>query len=496
MNKKVLFVTSEMFPLIKTGGLADVSHDLPNALQKNGHDVRVLLPAYRGLKEKLLDVNVVAPIEGFVLPENGVLYSGRLPDSGLTVLLVDLPEYFDRPGNPYLDEQGQDYEDNCQRFAIFSRVAMEIALGHMDIAWRPDIVHCNDWQTALVPAYLSFHDSPPVVFTIHNLAYQGVFPADQFSQLVLPSDWWHFEKLEFHGNLCLMKAGIICADVITTVSPNYAKEILQPEQGCGLEGVLNHYQHKLHGVLNGIDTELWNPALDPEVKFPFSYDDIHEKTKNKLDLQRKFGLSLSKNVPLIGVVSRFAHQKGIDLLYEAIEALQDRQVQWVVLGSGDKQLEDAFTALQERVPSKLALTLGYDEQLAHQIEAGSDFYVMPSRYEPCGLNQMYSLRYGSVPIVRKTGGLADTVVHTTEDTLAMNTANGFVFDEMSVNAFVNAIREALKTYRTKKVYRQLQMNGMQLDFSWQASSQQYEALYDQVINEKKLQPEEQAEPVT
>lgn len=495
MSKRVLFVTSEMFPLIKTGGLADVSHDLPKALQKNGHDVRVLLPSYSGVKEQLEDVTVLTPIKGFVLPENGLLLSGRLPDSGLTVWLVDLPGYFDRTGNPYLDEHGKDYEDNCQRFAIFSRIAMEIALGHMDVSWTPDVVHCNDWQTALVPAYLSFHESPPVIFTIHNLAYQGIFPAEQFSQLVLPPDWWHFEKLEFHGNLCLMKAGIICADVITTVSPNYAKEILTSEQGCGLEGVLNHYKNKLHGVLNGIDTELWNPVADPAVKFHFSFDDIHEKTKNKLDLQRKFGLPLSKNVPLIGVVSRLAHQKGIDLLFGAIDALQDRQVQWVILGSGDKQHEKDFQALQQRLPNKVALTLGYDEQLAHQIEAGADFYVMPSLYEPCGLNQMYSLRYGAVPVVRKTGGLADTVVQVTEDTLAMNTANGFVFEEASVEALVEAIREALKVYRTKKVYRQLQMNGMQLDFSWQASSQQYETYYDQVIQIKKHYFEE-AEPVT
>lgn len=486
---RILFATSEMYPLVKTGGLADVSFSLPKALHEEGIDVRVLLPAYGDLWSKLQEQGVeeikeLTAIEGFVLPENGRLLEVEL-SGGLKVWLVDYPHYFEREGNPYTDSFGEDYADNCQRFAIFSRVAMEIAMGHLSLDWVPDLVHCNDWQTALVPAYLSFHQAPPVVFTIHNMAYQGIFSADKFSELVLPWDWWAPEKLEYHGNLALMKAGIICADRVTTVSPTYSREILTEQCGCGMEGLLTHHGNKVSGIINGIDDSVWNPETDPLIENNFSFEKIHDKTKNKLALQEKLGLPVSKTVPVIGVVSRLVHQKGIDLILEAITALADRQVQWILLGSGEPHLEQQLAQLTEQLGDKVSVTLGYDEPLAHQIEAAADFFLMPSRYEPCGLNQMYSLKYGAVPIVTNTGGLADTVNDLKSVDDEVGDANGIVIQSLDAGALTEAVKKALKVYRKKKIYRQLQSNGMGADFSWIASADQYIELYKETIEEKK-----------
>jgi starch synthase len=479
---KVLFASSEMYPLIKTGGLADVSCSLPQALVQNGADVRVMLPCYQGIETQLENVSEIASLTGFALPDNGTLLEGTLPNSGLTVWLVNIPQYFDRPGNPYIAEDGNDHPDNCERFAAFSRAIAETARGASGLDWTPDIVHCNDWQTALVPAFLSFHNSPPVVFTIHNLAYQGVYPAEQFHTLALPDSWWSPDKLEYHGNLSLLKAGIICADVVTTVSPTYAREILKEEFGYGLDGLLIHNQDKLVGIINGIDETVWNPATDAFLEFPYNHKKITAKTKNKCALQAQLGLPVSKTIPLIGIVSRLAHQKGIDLVIEAIEALQHRQIQWVILGSGDTALEASLRALSKKLSDKVSLSLKYDEALAHRIEAGADFFVMPSRYEPCGLNQMYSLIYGAVPIVRNTGGLSDTVIPAVAgDSISSGKANGFVFDNDQADELVSALKFALKVYRNKGEYRALQQNGMLADFGWHRSARKYLTLYKKEI---------------
>jgi len=482
----VLFASSEMYPLIKTGGLADISYSLPKALADTGADVRVILPCYQNIEEQLTNVTTIAALDNLEYSEQGCLLEGTLPANGLKVWLVKIPQYFERPGSPYLTEHGSDHPDNCQRFTALSRVVAQVALGRLNPAWTPDIVHCNDWQTALVPAFLSFHDGPPVIFTIHNLAYQGVFPAEQFHALTLPAEWWSPEKLEFHGNLCLLKAGIICADAVTTVSPTYAREILNPEYGYGLDGLLLHNKDKLTGIINGIDTRVWNPATDPYLEFPFAHDKIREKTRNKCALQEQLGLPVDKTIPLIGVVSRLAHQKGIDLIISAISALSDRKVQWAILGSGDSELESRLQSLSKELKHKVALSLKYDERLAHRIEAGADFFAMPSRYEPCGLNQMYSLNYGAVPIVRNTGGLADTIIDAGDGRAkAPQTANGFVFDSDQTDTFVAALRYALKTYRNKSEYRKLQQNGMQTGFGWQSSAKKYLALYKQEIKRKR-----------
>lgn len=484
MSTRILYATSEMYPLVKTGGLADVSFALPAALAAEGQDVRVILPAYTGVAEKLSDLRPIADIEGFVLPENGVLLEGRLEAAGLTVWLVDIPHLFQRSGGPYCDEHGEDYPDNCQRFACFSRVVMEIALGHIDVSWQAEIVHCNDWQTALVPAYMSFHQGPPVLFTIHNLAYQGIFPADQFSQLVLPDDWFTSDKLEFHGNVSLLKAGVIFSDWVTTVSARYAQEILTPEFGFGFDGLLRHNQYKLSGILNGVDLSTWDPLSDAFIAQHYDAASLPQKNKNKLALQTRLGLPEDKAAPLFGIVSRFVYQKGIDQVVETIEALADRKIQWAILGRGDRSLEQALINLSEKLEDKVALVLDYDEQLAHQIVSGADFFVMPSRYEPCGLNQMYAMRYGALPVVTRVGGLADTVVEYQPGDTEPAVATGFVIDHCEAVALTEAVRQAAKVFRSKKIYRKLQSNGMACDFGWQSSSRQYLEMYEKLLQLK------------
>jgi len=475
---RILFASSEARPLIKTGGLGDVAGSLPRALLDLHLDVRLIIPAYATAVGQLGDTKIIAQFsEG---ADTVTLREGLLPNSPLKVWLVDAPGYFDRPGNPYLDSNGQPWADNAERFALFSRIVTRLALNQAGLNWAPDIVHCNDWQTGLVPALLELSaQRPATVFTIHNLAYQGLFPAHNLQQLGLPASWWSHHTLEFHGQLSFIKGGLVFADRINTVSPGYAREIQTAEFGNGLEGLLRHRSAVLSGILNGIDTEEWNPATDPLLKKQYDVNNLSGKQANKQALQSALGLPQKPGTPLMGLISRLVMQKGIDVILDAIPDLVKLPLQLVLLGSGDPVLETRLTTLAKQHPNKLAVSIGFDEALAHRIEAGVDMYLMPSRFEPCGLNQMYSLRYGSVPIVRNVGGLADTVIDTSAKTLANGTANGFVVNTDDRLALLKTIKRALRRYRDKTQWQQLQITGMKQDLSWHNSAQEYLALYRQ-----------------
>ena len=474
---KVLFASSEIYPLVKTGGLGDVSNSLPQALQAAGAELRLVIPGYADVLTALDATQDLGAVTGFMIPEQTRLLEAKLPDTSLTLWVVDCPELFRREGGPYVDTHKQEWPDNGRRFAVFSRVIAELALGRVAVNWLPDVVHCNDWQTGLVPALLALSDERPgCVFTIHNLAYQGNFPKNVFDSLMLPASWWSMEGVEFYNNISFLKAGIVYADQITTVSPTYAREILTREFGFGMDGLLRHQQHKLSGVLNGVDYQVWNPQTDPQVKFPYSADTVEEKVKNKLDLQRHLGVKLTKGTPLLGLVSRLVHQKGIDLVIQAIRATLDDKLQWMILGSGDDEFEQALQDLSDTYPERISFTRGYNEALAHRIEASVDVFLMPSRFEPCGLNQIYSLRYGTLPLVRGTGGLADTVIDVRRVSPAEG-GTGFVFTESTVDALVDTIRFAAGFYRKKKQWRLAQEAAMTRDFSWDRSARQYLEIY-------------------
>jgi starch synthase len=474
--KKILFVTSEAHPLIKTGGLADVCGSLPKALAELSQDIKLIIPNYQALKTSE-NVRFLCSIR--VDNRNINILETRMPDSHVTVWLVDYPAYYNYPGNPYLDEQGEPWANNAERFALFCRIAVEAAMDRVHQDWRPDIVHCNDWQTGLVPALLSLeHDRPRTVFTIHNMAYQGLFPGSIAAVLNLPGKLWHPAGLEFHEMLSFIKGGLVYADHITTVSPTYALEIQTPELGYGLEGLLDHRKEFLGGIINGIDLDQWNPETDSYITQRYTVATLKKKLLNKSELQRRFALPVNDRVPLFGLIGRLVEQKGIDLILECLPEMVTMDMQFVLLGSGDKDFEKQLQKLADLYPDKIAITLGYDESLAHFIEAGADIFLMPSRFEPCGLNQMYSQRYGTIPIVRKTGGLADTVVDTLPETLDRHTASGIVFNEASSGSLLEAIKRALILYSVPDTWKKMQINAMKKDFSWQRSAEQYLALYE------------------
>lgn len=480
---KILFAASEAHPLIKTGGLGDVAGSLPAALKTLRQDVRLVIPAYR---EALARAGKLKPITslavaGAVAPVR--ILEGRLPDTGVKFWLIDSPEHFDRPYGPYAGPQGQDWPDNAARFALFARAVVAIALDQADLEWQPDIVHCNDWQTGLVPALLAPEpERPATVFTIHNLAYQGLFPWDDFQSLKLPAELWSMEAMEFYSQFSFMKGGIAFADWLTTVSPSYAEEIRTPAFGCGLEGLLEKRVERLTGILNGADYKQWDPAVDALIVKNYTPDTLRLKTDNKLKLQRHFGLPTVKDIPLIGLIGRLVEQKGVDLLIPLLPELMRRPLQIMLLGSGSKTLEEALLECVRAYPKRIAVHIGFSEELAHRVEAGADMFLMPSRFEPCGLNQMYSLRYGTVPIVRRTGGLADTVTDTTPQTLKDHTATGFVFDEASPQALFGAIERALALFSRPRQWRALMQQGMARDFNWRQSAQAYLALYQQALS--------------
>lgn len=472
----ILFATSELHPLIKTGGLADVSGSLPIALQSLGHQVTVMLPGYRSALAKL---NKAETLATFSVDEYEFsLLDTHIPDTHVRCLLVCCDALFDRPGNPYTYDGNHEWPDNALRFGLFCKAIIH-TINHVAdlLCGYPDVVHCNDWQTGLVPALLSLQPiRPATVFTIHNLAYQGLFDDGWVKKLRLHGQFWHYQSLEFHNHLSFIKGGLVYADRINTVSPTYADEIQTSEFGEGLDGLLRYRANALSGILNGIDTKQWDPATDPFLYCHFDRTDLAGKQRSKSHLQRILGLPVCDK-PILANIGRHAQQKGIDLILKIMPQLIEKQVQLIFLGSGDPRIENALGNWMQLHPDRVHVVTGYNEALAHKIEAGADMFVMPSRYEPCGLNQMYSLHYGTVPIVRKTGGLADTVVRADETSLADKTANGFSFEDDDASALLNTIEQALTTYSDATTWRMLQHNGMSTDFSWERSAQQYIELY-------------------
>ena len=481
--RKILFASSEVHPLIKTGGLADVSASLPIALQKKGQDVRIILPAYRQCLRALSNIEVVATIklDGFHLPIE--ILQSKLPESDVTILLVNSPQHFNRDGGPYGPQGGGDWEDNAARFALFSRAIAVIAMNEAELQWQPDILHCNDWQTGLAPALIGdLGNRPATIFTIHNLAYQGLYPKTAFEALDLPASLWHSDGLEFYDMLSFMKGGLIYSDHVTTVSPTYAEEICTYEFGYGLEGLLTERaeEGRLTGILNGIDNDEWNPKTDKAIEKKYSAKTVRDKRENKVSIQQYFGLPEKEDALVIGLISRLVAQKGVDLSLDALTKLlgSDENIQLVCLGSGEKGYEQDLRVLPARYPDKIGVDIGYNEKLAHQIEAGADVFLMPSRFEPCGLNQLYSLRYGTLPIVRNTGGLADSVVDATDKNLKNGTATGFKFDDATAEELEVALRRAIDLFQRPRIWRKAMLTAMEQNFSWEKSSQFYEELYD------------------
>jgi starch synthase len=478
---KALFATSEAHPLIKTGGLADVAGILPVKLAHLGWEVGIILPAYPACKTRLKNLTEVVSLRIPSVPGLIRILKGQLPGGPNPVWLVDSPAHFDRLGNPYLNEDGQDWPDNAARFATFCRAIVMFA-NHPEFDWQPDIIHCNDWQTGLVPPLLApIKNRPATLFTIHNLAYQGVFPRQQFETLELPPHLWSPSALEFHHQFSFIKGGLVFADWLTTVSPTYAQEILTPEFGCGLDGVLRKRADHLTGILNGVDYQRWDPTRDSFIEKCYGRTSWHHKALNKLALQRRYGLPENKTIPLLGFVGRLVEQKGIDLIIDILPKLFSENIQVVFLGEGDESCQNALQKLASRYPQQMGLFIGYDEPLAHGIQAGADIFLMPSRFEPCGLTQIYALRYGTVPIVRSTGGLSDTVVNVTEESLRQGLATGFVFKEAAPSVLLATIRRALVLYAQHSQWRKLALAGMEQDFSWQASAQIYLSLYHRIL---------------
>lgn len=476
---RILFATSEVYPLIKTGGLADVSYSLPIALKKLGHDIKIILPFYRSIKEKIKPKSCKFTGRVFGYNNDIKIYSSKLSKGhSIEVLLVDAPDLFDRDGGPYTDDKNEAWGDSAYRFAIFSRVVAMLGNDQLAMKWVPDLVHCNDWQTGLVIPLLQIGKNPPAtLFTIHNLAYQGNFSKDEFDHLLLPPKWWSIDGLEFYGECSFLKAGIMNADWVTTVSPTYAKEVQTANYGERFEGILQHRQDRFLGVLNGVDYQQWNPESDPLIDTQFSSETLALKKKNKKSLQKQLGLPVSDKVPVFGMICRMAYQKGVDLVIEALPKILKEDVHVIILGSGDIYYETAFNKLQQQFPDKLSITIGYNEGLSHQIEASADFFLMPSRYEPCGLNQIYSLRYGTLPIVRNTGGLADTVIDASDENIKDKIATGFIFEEATAIQLEDAVHRALAIYRKAKHLKQMRLTAMKQDFSWEKSSLEYERLY-------------------
>jgi starch synthase len=472
---KVLFVSSEGLPYSKTGGLADVVEALPKALVEMGHEAAVLLPRYRGNKIVSTLISSVTVALGDMRRFPGIA-EGKSVD-GVRYFFADDPDFFDRAGL-YGDKSG-DYPDNAERFAEFSRVAIEFTKR----VWLPDVIHCHDWQSALVPVFLRTQHrkdpvvrSLPVVFTIHNLGYPGLFPQTAMQQIGLPPQLFTMDALEYYGKVNFLKGGLIFADYISTVSRRYAKEIQTPEYGAGLEGVIRNRADRLVGILNGVDYAIWSPEADKLIAQNYSVHNLGGKIACKKDLLDVFRLPMENlERPVIGMVSRFADQKGFDLIAEVAADLMKENLAIVALGTGAPEYEKLFQTLAEKNSGRVGVKIGFDNVLAHKIEAGSDMFLMPSRYEPCGLNQIYSLRYGTVPIVRATGGLDDTIQNFDPET---QQGTGFKFSAYDGGALLACVRTALKTYRDPKAWHAVQANGMAKDFSWTASAAAYVTLYE------------------
>ena len=448
---RVLFATPECAPLVKTGGLGDVSGALPPALRALGVQVDVLLPGY---PEVLQKAGALSEVERF----NEIGFDCRLLGAG-NLRVLDCPALYQRSGSPYQDPGGQDWPDNALRFGVLSRVAARLP-GY-------DVLHCNDWPTALAPVLAS----TPALLTIHNLAFQGNFERAWLDRLGIGQEYFSTARLEFHGRLSFLKGGLVYAKALTTVSPNYAREIQTAEFGCGMEGLLRERRGALTGILNGIDTAEWDPSSDPHLPAHYDAGSLEKKALSKQALQKKLNLEVRAEIPLIGFVGRLTHQKGVDLIAGAINELAALPAQFALLGRGERELEGAFSLAAGRHPGRVAAASAFDEELAHLIEAGADLFLMPSRFEPCGLNQMYSQRYGTPPVARATGGLADTII---------DGETGFLFERAESAALATAVRRALAVWREPGRWREMQGAGMRRDFSWAAAARRYADLYSRL----------------
>lgn len=478
---KILFVVSELAPWVKTGGLGDVAQGLPQALSRLGHDVRILLPAYGSVLAKPIKTRKVSKFKDATSPIPYQLLSAEYGE--IKVWLIDTPGFKSLEHNPYHNQWGDRHHGCAEHFNLLSRVAAVIAGGQAGMRWRPELVHCNDWQSALAPVWMLLKRiNVASLFTIHNLHYHGLFPAQTLKKLGLP--WWlmHADALEYYGEMSFIKGGLVFADKINTVSPTYAKEICTTSYGQGLDGLLQHRQQDIVGILNGIDTDIWDPKQDPHICAPYSAKDTGGKQKCKSALQTEFSLPMNANGPLLGVIARLVPQKGIDLIINALPEIFSLGAQVVILGSGEHHFEQQLKHLAQENGTQMAVHIGFDEALAHRIEAGSDLFLMPSRFEPCGLNQMYSMCYGTLPIVSASGGLIDSVTDINSKSLKNGKGTGFVLNALTSTDLHQRVAEAIELYHQRESWKQLVSKVMKQDFSWQTAAQQYEKLYEHSIS--------------
>jgi starch synthase len=478
----ILLASSEVHPYSKTGGLADMVGSLGKALARDGQQVGIVTPLYQGIRERFAGLRPTGSPLDFSLGlrrVRGEVWSLE-SEPGLTVYFIDQPEFYQRAG--LYQRDGVDYPDNAERFLFLSKAIAHLAL---NLDWTPDLVHLNDWQVGFAALFLHHHrriagtdSGPRTCMTIHNLAYQGIFPASQYTITNLPWDYFVPDGVEFYGQMNCLKAGLRYADVLTTVSPRYAREITSEEFGCGLDGLLRQRQNALVGILNGADYDEWKTTNNAHLRFHFSASDLEGKAKNKAALQAEFGLPIAPDVPLFGSVGRMVEQKGVDIMLGALEEMLNADIQFIQIGSGATVFQRAFLDLARRFPHRAAVRIGFDEGVSHRIEAGCDFFLMPSRFEPCGLNQMYSLRYATIPIVRSTGGLDDTVIDPKED---LERANGIKFHQYSGQALAKGIRKGQALFETPPLLHRFRLNAMAADFSWNRTSAQFLQLYQATI---------------
>ena len=480
---RLLFATSEVFPIIKTGGLADVSGALPTALFAAGLDIQIVLPAYRGILAKCESPRLLGSLQVFH-DISCDIYQTVLPGTKIPLLLIDHPPLYDRDGGPYHHPQHGDWEDNPLRFGVLSKVTALLAMPNALQTWLPDIVQCNDWQTGLAAYYLrQMGSQAKTLFSIHNLAFQGNFHADWRHRLTLDDEDFNPEGYEFYGHLSFMKAGLYYANAISTVSPTYAKEIQTEQFGFGFQGLLQHRAKNLTGILNGIDTHVWNPATDAYLPVHYHAEKLRAKREVKHALETELGLEQQADAPLLGVVSRLTYQKGLDMLAAIAHDLLESGCQLAILGSGEVALEQEYQALMKQYPGQVSVTLGYNEPLSHRIMAGVDIFVMPSRFEPCGLNQMYGLRYGTIPVVANTGGLADSVQggDLTAKGEVPAKMTGFVMKENNPTTLLVTLRQAMKAFANSGQWHTLQKQAMQQDVSWETRAENYLKLYQAIV---------------
>lgn len=490
----VLFLSSEVFPFAKTGGLADVASALPQALKEIGNDVRLAIPRYGFVNERKFRIHEIIRLKDINIPIGKKMAKLNVKSSFLIgertkvqIYFIDSSEFFGRPGIYQDPKSKKDYPDNDERFIFYSRGIFEIL---KRLGWAPHIIHCNDWESGLVPVYLKkiygrdpFFKKIRTVFTIHNVSYQGNFPKETFQKLGLPADVFTPDGAEFYGKFSFLKAGIVYSDYITTVSETYAKEISDSaEYGCGMEGVLKKRKRVFTGIVNGIDYSIWNPDTDQYIPFKYSIKTLDAKVENKKYLLKRFNMKFEPRVPLIGMITRLVEQKGIDLVIDSFPDLMKMNVQFILLGAGEKEYHTQLAALAKKYSGKFALELGYDEELSHLIEGASDIFLMPSQYEPCGLNQLYSLKYGTIPVVRKTGGLADTVK---EANTQKGTGTGFFFEEYKWSEMLKTLAKAVTVFEDQKNWQKLMRNAMVEDFSWTNSATQYAELYTKILEPNK-----------